>query len=154
MLITLGNLSALFFVLLRDLLEGKLALESFHESRWFTASLLMAGAISVYYGFVLREDRRLMALDAPAQPALQGSILKKRVIAMSGPEAREAVTRLEAALGYPVTWWRTLDAAAGAPALLEAELPALAERIAQAPGTRIVLVLDAGGVKVLPYQPE
>ena len=153
LLLTLGNLSALLFVVLRDLLEGKLTLESVHESRWFMGSLLMAGAISIYYGFVLREDRRVLAGAAPAVTAVS-SAARKRVIAISSAEGRDAVRRVEAALGYPVTWWQALDSAPGLPALADSDLVPLPDRIALAPGTRVLLLIDSNGVRVLPYQTE
>ncbi|MBF8268286.1 MAG: hypothetical protein HW388_1794, partial [Dehalococcoidia bacterium] len=57
-LVTLGNMSALLFMLLRDLLEGQLSAQVLQETKWNIGTLLMAGTISVYYWLVLQEDRR------------------------------------------------------------------------------------------------
>jgi hypothetical protein len=69
-LITLGDLSALLFVILRDLLEGELALSALQQGKWFIGALLMAGAISVYYWLIVREDREA-AGEQPAKTVAQ-----------------------------------------------------------------------------------
>ena len=63
-LIALGNLSALLFVLFRDLLEGRLAASALHESKWSIAALLMAAAVGVYHWLTLRQDQEAV----PAEP--------------------------------------------------------------------------------------
>ena len=150
MLVALGNLSALLFIFLRDLLEGRLSLEVLQAAKWSMGMLLTAGAISAYYWLVLREDRQALAglekvpTHAPRAP--------KVVIALSSEAAQPLIKRLELVLGYPITRWRRLGPEVGAPTLTDEDVNATQERITSAPGDRVLITFDASGIQVLPYQ--
>ena len=152
LLITLGNLSALLFTVLKDALNGSLSAQSFQDARWFAGSLLMAGAISIYYGLVLGEDRR--AREAAGVPGEVPRAPRKRVTAVAPEQARDHVRAVEASLGYPVTWWKSMDGTNAAPAVTEADLAGLPQRIAEAPSERVLLVFENAGFRVLPYRAE
>ena len=147
-LVTLGSLSYVLFVLFQQALEGSLSLEMFQEVKWGLGMLLTAGAVSVYYWLVLQEDRRALPslAEVPTLPPV-----RKRVIALAPEEALPLVRRLESHLGYPVSLWRRLDPQAGVPDLTDEELEATRERIAQAPGDRVLLTIDASGVHLVPF---
>lgn len=149
LLLTLGNLSNLLFTLLRDLLNSSLGSQSFQDARWFSASLLMAGAVSVYYGLVMGEDRR--ARDSAALVTATSLVARKRVTALVPAGGQDLVRAVEAGLGYSVTWWRASDGAGAMPVVSQEDLRTLPARIAQAPSDRVLLLIDTSGVRVLPY---
>jgi len=55
-------------------------------------------------------------------------------------------------LGINVRLWQTLDPDAEVPTVTDEELRAIHERIAEAPGDRVLLTIDASGVRVVPYR--
>jgi len=146
----LGNLSALLFLFLRDLLEGQLSAQLVQDARWSIGGLLTAGAVSVYYWLVLREDRR--AIPAVEEPSAVPLPVRKAVIALATEAAQPLLRRLEAQLGIPVRLWQRLDPDAEVPTLSDEELRVTQERIAEAPGDRVLLTIDASGVRVVPYR--
>jgi len=153
-LLVLGNLSALLFMFLRDLLEAELSLQVLQDAKWSIGILLMSGGISVYHWLVLQEDRReLPAGETPPKeetPAVVAPVAKE-MIALATQSAQGLVARLESQLGVPIRVWRRLDAAE-APTVTEEELLAIRQRVIDAPGDRVLLTIDASGVSVLPYR--
>ena len=149
-LASLGNLSAALFMFFRDLLEGQISAQLLQDIKWSIGALLTAGAVSVYYWLVLGEDRR--ALPAPQEPSTGKPPVRKTVIALAAEAARPLLKRIEAQLGVPVRLWQRLDPDAEVPTLSEEELRATQERVAQAPGDRVLLTIDASGVRVVPYR--
>ena len=149
-LVTLGNLSALLFMFLRDLLEGELSTQVLRDAKWSIGMLVMAGTISVYYWLVLQEDRR--AVPATVEAPTGAPPVRKVIIALASEASQPFVQRLEARLGMPVRLWRRLDPVVGVPAVSEEELSLTQGRIAEAPGDHILLTVDASGVRVIPYQ--
>jgi hypothetical protein len=59
---------------------------------------------------------------------------------------------LEAQLGIHVRLWQTLDSDAEVPTLTDEAIRAIQVRIAEAPGDRVLLTIDASGVRVVPYR--
>ena len=55
-------------------------------------------------------------------------------------------------MGVNVRHWQTLDPDAEVPTLTDEELRATQEEIAEAPGDRVLLTIDASGVRVVPYR--
>jgi hypothetical protein len=149
-LAALGNLSALLFIVLRDLLEGQLSTQLIQEAKWSIGALLTAGSVSVYYWLVLGEDRR--AMPAPEKPSTGAPPVRKVVVALATEAARPLVGRLEAQLGIPLRLWQRLDPDAEAPTLTDEDLRVIQERIAEAPGDRVLLTIDASGVRIVPYR--
>ncbi len=150
-LIALVDLSGLLFVFLRDLLEGDLNVETFQDTKWFIAALFTAGLISVYYGLLLREDRRIRKASDAAQPSPVSPAIRKRIIVLGGPEGREFARRLEGTIGQPVTFWLSLEAESSI-TNPESDYAALAVRIAKTPGESVLIVLDGGFVRIMPYR--
>ena len=149
-LASLVNLSAVLFMLFRDLLEGELAAQTVYDAKWSIGVLLTAIAVGVYHWLVLQEDRR--AMPAQEEEPTEAIAVRKAVIALAADAAQPLVRRLELQLGFPIRLWRRLDAGVGVPTLTDEEMSATRERIAQAPGERVVLTIDASGVQVVPYQ--
>ena len=149
-LAALGNLSAILFMFLRDLLEGQLSAQTVQDIKWSVGVMLTAGAISVYYWLIFREDRR--ALPSAEEPSAGAIPVRKAIIALATEAAQPLVQRLEAQLGVNVRHWQTLDPDAEVPTLTDEELRATQEEIAEAPGDRVLLTIDASGVRVVPYR--
>jgi hypothetical protein len=149
-LAALGNLSAILFMFLRDLLEGQFSTQMVQDAKWSMGVLLTAGAVSVYYWLILGEDRR--ALPASEEPSTGAPPVRKTVIALATEAAQPLVRRLEAQYGIPIRVWQRLEPGAVVPTLTDEELRATQERIAQAPGDRVLLTIDASGVCVVPYR--
>lgn len=146
----LGNLSTLLFIFLRDLLEGELSAQTVQDTKWSIGVLLTAGAVSVYHWLVLREDRG--AIPELKEPPIPTPPVGKAVIALATEAARPLLRRMEAQLGVPIRLWQWLDPYDQIPTLSDEELAETRERIAQAPGDRVLLTIDAFGVRVLPYR--
>lgn len=149
-LAALGNLSAILFMFLRDLLEGQLSAQTVQDIKWSVGVILTAGAISVYYWLIFQEDRR--AFPEPEEMSAGAIPVRKAVIAMATEAAQPLVRRLEAQLGIHVRLWQTLDSDAEVPTLTDEAIRAIQVRIAEAPGDRVLLTIDASGVRVVPYR--
>jgi hypothetical protein len=149
-LAVLGNLSALLFMFLRGLLEAELSAQLVQDAKWSIGALLTAGAVSVYYWLVLGEDRQ--AAPEQEKPPTRAPPLRKVVFALASEAARPLVRRLEEQLGVPLRLWQRLDSDAGAPSLTDEDLMVTQQRIADAPGDRILLIIDASGIWVVPYR--
>lgn len=151
-LTALADLSGLLFIFLRDLLEGNLNAETFQDTKWFIATLLTTAFISIYYGLILREDRRLRKatdlVEAPPIPPGRA----KRVIVVGGPEGKEFARRLGEAVGQTVTFWQTLEGSPTSPSVTD--YAALAGRIMQAPGERVLIVLEGETFRIVPYETD
>jgi hypothetical protein len=145
-LITLGDLSALLFVILRDLLEGELALSALQQGKWHIGALLMAGAISVYYWLIVREDREAMG----GQP-LEAGVRPQHKSVIVAANAGGVIRQLEAKLGYRVHWWCTLDDAAS-PDIAEADIGSVVAQVNETPSDNVLVVIDATDMRVLPYE--
>lgn len=145
-LLVLGNLSALLYMFLRDLLEGDLSLQLLQDAKWSIGTLVMAGAVSIYHWLVLQEDRRATPVsEEPAVPVAKG------ITVLASEPAQALVPRLQSRLGVNLRVWRRLDGDA-APSLTEVELDEVRERIIATPGDRVLLAIDAAGIQVIPYR--
>ena len=149
-LITLGNLSALLFMVLRDLLEGELSTQVLQEAKWSIGMLLMAGIVSVYYWLVLQEDRQAMPATEEAPTVVRQ--VQKVVIALASEASRPFVRGLEARLGIPIRLWHRLDTDVGAPTVTEEGLNLAQRLIAEGPGDRILLIIDASDIRAIPFR--
>ena len=78
--------------------------------------------------------------------------MRKAVIALATEAARPLVRRLEAEFGVALSQWHWADPDAGVPTLAADELRATRQRIVEAPGDRVLLIIDASGVRVVPYR--
>ncbi len=151
-ILTLVNLSIVLFELF-DALLGKGSGNIIWNVRWSLAMLVAAGAASGYYWAVLSEDRRALAqAQPPATEAVEPKMAaQKQVIVLLGVNDMSLVQRLQAALGYDVQVWQRVPPVPAAPALDEAALAALAQTIGAAASGRVLVEVDAAGVKVTPY---
>ena len=150
-MVALVNLTILLFQLFNAALQDGVSAQTVQDIRWSVALLLTAGAISVYYWLVLREDQRALAAEAP-QPAAAAPRPKQVVLLVAG--SGEALAReLERRLGARVRIWRRLDGPEPGAALSDAQVEALEGRVAAAAGDRVAVIVGATGeVEVVPYE--
>ncbi len=141
------SLITLLYGVLEAALNNELSTAVLDGGKWALGVAITAAAVSVYHWFVLREDA------AAAPPAEEQSSRPpappKRVTALAGAGGMGLVDALEGALGTSIPRLRRADEA-GAPALSEHEAAAIAQRIREAPGEEVVLVVDDDGVRVVP----
>jgi hypothetical protein len=139
-LAALGGLSAFLFMLIQPLLEGTFSARVLDGGKWALAAALTAGAVAAYYAQVLREDRAA----APEGPARL-----EKALTLVLPAGAEALAEgLDERLGVRAERWGRTDGS-GAPALEAAALDALAERVRQAPGERVLVVIGPEGAQVI-----
>ena len=143
-LATLASGSTFLFMLLSALFESRLSTEVLDGGKWALGVALTAGMLSAYHWQVLKEDRA-----AAPEPRRAPAAVAKQVTVAAGPRAAALVDAIASAAGTAVTTWERQDDA-GAPELDATAIETIAERIRAAPGDRVLLVIDADGVQVIP----
>lgn len=155
-LLALVNLSIILFRLFDAALGGELPSDLLWDTRWSIGILLTAGAVSVYYWLVLREDRRAAAAieeaRTPEVPSPVEARPRKRVTALVGEEGLPLVRRLEARLGYSVQVWQPTGDGGPVPALSDEELTEIGRQVSEADSDHVLLLVDAEGMRVVPYR--
>jgi hypothetical protein len=148
-LMTLGNFSAVLYQVFRNALDQTLAADVLRNVKWSLGMLVAAGTGGIYYWRVLQDDRRALAAAEAAEPARP---VAKRVTVLVSTQALPVARRLEAMLGYSVSVWTRADAGDAAIDLTDDQLRAAAAAISATPTGRVLVVVDASGVRVLPYE--
>ena len=146
MLALLGSISFLVFVFLRELLDGRLS-EVLREAKVSISIIVPVAIFLPYYWMVYKEDRRA----APAAEVDEQPRKRKAVTALVNEEGMGLLRALEAVLGYSIDRLEWADPDAGLPELSEAGLRELAQRISGASGPNVLLVPEAGRLRVLSY---
>lgn len=103
--------SVLLFELFDAVLAGELTTRLIEERRWSIALLLTAGAVSVHYGLVLREDR--------ARAPTEETRVRLRQVVLVAPRAHEVAEILRGQLDAEVTAWDRRDVGGGEPAAVD-----------------------------------
>ncbi|MCH8207147.1 MAG: hypothetical protein IH956_09100 [Chloroflexi bacterium] len=143
----LGSLTFLLIVFLRDLLDGELALTSLRDAKGAIGVVAAVAVFLPYYWLVYRQDGR--AEPEVLQPLERSR--RKGVSVLVGPGGEPFVRGLETALGYEVSTLSWADSEAEPPDLYEDEYEQIAQRIAAAAGSNVLLVADGADVRVLSY---
>jgi hypothetical protein len=146
-LAVLGNISYLLFIFLDALLEDTLSLTLLREAKWAIGNVVAAGLIVPYYGLILREDRRALPQAAAQRPGP-----RKPVTVLVAEGSEDFINQLEAALKRKVRVLQRADSGVGVPDLSASDLESLEQRISQAAGSRVLLVVDATGIQVYSYR--
>ncbi|MFN2556818.1 MAG: DUF5671 domain-containing protein [Nitriliruptorales bacterium] len=142
---TVVALSILLFELFDALLSGMLRADLIEEQRWSISLLLTAGAVSVHYALVLREDRAEAPEEAPA--------LTLRELIVVAPQPGSLAVQLRRRLDVQVTAWRRPDIDASA--LGEGDLDEIVVRLRQVHTARALLIVGMGGeVELVPLFQE
>jgi hypothetical protein len=136
-------LSILLVELFEQLLTGRLSATVIEQQRWSIGLVLAAGAVSVHYGLVLREDRAAVPAGPPAtQPT--------HVIVVA-PRSAELAGRLGERLDASVTVWERDDVAVER--LSDTVVDTIAEGVARTAAKRVVMIVeDDGTVRSLPLR--
>jgi hypothetical protein len=143
----LGNISYLLFVFLNALLEGTLSLALLRDAKWSIGVVAAAALFVPYYWLILRADR--LALP---EPVAQPSVERKSVTVLIAEGGGPFVGQLETALRGKVRVLHRADPDVGLPELSAEELQCLERSIAEAAGSRVLLVADATGIQVYSYR--
>ena len=142
------SLITLLYSVLEAALNNDLTTAVLDGGKWALGVVVTAAAVSVYHWLVVREDAAA-APPAPEQPPSTSEAPPKRVTALVSADGAVLVESLERALGTSIERRIRADAA-GAPSLSDEEASAIAERIREAPGEEVVLVVDGDGVRMVP----
>lgn len=157
----LGSVSALLFVLLRDLLNADLSIETLDAVAVPLALVAATVAFLPYYWAIYAQDRAAapetlasetaMPDDTPTD-AMAAPTPTKEVTLLAGGDADALIQGLQTALGYPVTALRWADADAATPTLSSDACAQIAQRVADAPGSCVLLTPDGDDLRVLSYE--
>ncbi|MXY45552.1 MAG: hypothetical protein F4Y44_00935 [Chloroflexi bacterium] len=179
----LGSVSVLLFFVLRDLLEFALSLDTLADMTAPIAVIAAAAVFLPYYWSIYRQDRQQNGEDAErdatsddtTEVAPQTELDVPDALETSGvpalldtPEIRHShkqvtllapagspiVAPLQDALGYEVKMLLWADTDIATPTLTAADHARLAQAIAAAPGSRVLLIPDGEGLRVLSYEGE
>ncbi len=145
LLALVGSASASIFIFLRDLLEVELGSNTLNDMTIALAVLLTAAIFVPYHWIIYRGDRALEP-DEESPPARKG------VLVLAPVGASEFVAAVEDALGYPVASAQWADPDAFVPTLDADQIDRLAGQVSSAPGSSVILVPDASGIRVISYE--
>lgn len=157
----LGSVSALLFMFLRDLLDVSLSLGTLDDMVEPVAIIAAAAAFLPYYWAVYRQDQdaapeiapepALSDVEEPAPDRIGGQPPRKPATLLATVDADALVAQIQSALGYDIDTLRWADSDAAMPALTDEECAQLAQSIADAPGSYVLLIPDDGTVRVLSH---
>lgn len=149
----LGSVSAVLFMFLRDLLDVSLSLGTLNDISEPVAIIATAAAFLPYYWAVYRQDQDA-APDIEPEPApghAETQLARKPVTLLAAADSDALVARIQDALGYDIETLRWADSDAAIPTLSDEECAQLAQSIAGAAGSYVLLIPDGGTVRVLSH---
>ena len=138
-----ASLSFLLYALLSDVLEGVFSLGFLYEGRGAVGATAATLPFLLYFWSINRRDRIL----EPARP----KPVRRSVAVLAGPGGEEAVAAIERALGYRVEAFAWAEPEGEVGTIEPDQLQALAEQVARASGSRVLIMLDSTGARVLSY---
>jgi hypothetical protein len=142
-LTTVVSLAVLVFVILRDLLDGVLALTVLHDVRAAIALVVIAGGIAAYHWLVHRAD--------PETRPSPGAIRHREVLLVSADDGRLARAITERGQ-VRVRQLHRLDGAEQPGGQAPLDLDHLAAAILAEPHERLLVTVEGdGSVRVIPY---
>ncbi len=143
MLGLLVNLSFVLFRFLDGLIQGTLSMDVLRNSRWNLGVLATAAVFLGYYWNILRQDQ-----SAGAEAASR----RKEVLVLVSEKGATLLSQLEEALGTRSRVLYDISSDEEPPALSPEQLQQLSDRVAAAPGRKVLLVVGSQGVTVHPYR--
>ena len=160
----LGSVSALLFMFLRDLLEVSLSLDTLNDMAEPLAIIAAAAAFLPYYWSVYRQDQEAASDIVPEDSSVssehfgklstgsvEGQPARKPVTLLAGDDSATLAGQIQDALGYDIDTLRWADIDAAMPALTDEACAEIAQSIADAPGSYVLLIPDGGAVRVLSH---
>ena len=146
LLALVGGATSTLFIFLRDVLDADLSANTIRDLSTGLAVTLTALFVIPYHWVIYRQDRELEP-DMPEQP-LHSS---KSVTLLTAEGGSDLLAQVEATLGCPVTAAHWPDPDAFVPMLDDDQLGRLAEEVASAPGSSVILIPDASGLRVVSH---
>ena len=160
----LGSVSALLFMFLRDLLEVSLSLDTLNDMAEPLAIIAASAAFLPYYWSVYRQDQEAASDIVPEDSSVssehfgklsagsvEGQPARKPVTLLAGDDSATLAGQIQDALGYDIDTLRWADIDAAMPALTDEACVEIAQSIADAPGSYVLLIPDGGAVRVLSH---
>ena len=151
----LGSVSVLLFMFLRDLLDVALSLETLSDMTAPIAIIAAAAAFLPYYWSVYLQDRDAAPEVAPAPAvhpeAAEGRLPRKEVTLLAAADGEPLMRQIQDALGYEISVVRWADADAATPALTDEACAQVAQAVADAEGSRALLIPDGNSLRVLSH---
>ena len=147
LLALVGGASSTLFIFLRDLLDAELSANTLRDLSIGLSVVLTALLVIPYHLVIYRQDRELEP-DEIEPPA---ALIPKSVMLLVAAGGENLADEVEGALGYRVTRSNWQDPDANVPTLSAEQIEFLPERVTSAPGTSVLLVPDADGIRVISY---
>ncbi|HEY32827.1 MAG TPA: hypothetical protein G4O10_06945 [Dehalococcoidia bacterium] len=142
-MITLAaDLVNIVYQIINGLLQGTFGVEVLRGAKWSLQTLIIPLPVLIYHWRILQQDRHFGA---------EAVRLRKRVTMIADESAAEVVSRIEAKLNSRIRLLRQLGELT-VPIVSDEEIDRLVSDIRAAPGDKVMLVVTAGGILVLPYE--
>jgi hypothetical protein len=148
-LVLLGSVSTLLYQVLRDFLDVGLNAGTARDVRVPLSIVVGTLVFLPYYWRVYMDDRRA---DPEEHLAPSERPRRKQVSVLVARNDSEFLNALEDSLGYRVTRLHWSDADAAQQSLDATQAQAVAERVAQSAGARVIIVPMQDGLRVLSYE--
>ena len=142
----LGGGGGTLFVILRDLLDAALSVETLRDLTPAIGFALTSALFLPYHWAIYRADQAYQ----PDEP--EPSAVRKRVTLLVADGDSRLIKTIENALGYPIRQALWSDPEAFSPTLDAEEAARITDEISQASGSNVLLIPDqATGLKVISY---
>ena len=142
-----GGASATLFVFLRDLLAVDMSMDTVRDLATALAVVLTAALVIPYHWIVYRKDREL-------EPDIESPVLepvRKHVTLLIPPGGGDLVHAVEEALGQSITLAPWSDPDAYVPSLDSEDLARVAQVVASAEGSHVLLIPEPSNLRVISH---
>ncbi len=143
----LGGGGGTLFVVLRDLLDAALSVETLRDLTPAIGTTLTAALFLPYHWGIYRADQAFQ----PKSPVEEPPTIQKQVTILTADGGSDLRETIEGALGYQVREARWSDADAFAPTLDDDQASRITDEISQSSGANVLLMPDATGLRVISY---
>ena len=143
----LGGGGGTLFVILRDLLDAEMSVDTIRDLTPVLGTALTAALFLPYHWGIYRAGQAFQ----PESPPEESPTVRKRVTILSADDGSALTEAIEESLGYPVREAHWSDMDAFTPALDEEEAARIADEISQSGGSNVLLIPDAAGLRVISY---
>ena len=143
----LGGGGGTLFVILRDILDAELSVETLRGLTPAIGSALTAALFLPYHWAIYHADQAHQPDDPPPKPRH----LQKRVTLLIADGGSTLAQTIEEALGYSIREARWSDPEAFVPTLDREEATQIADEISQSGGSNVLLIPEATGLRIISY---
>ncbi len=135
------------FVILRDLLDADVSLETMRDLAPAMGAALTAALFLPYHWAIYRDSQAYLPDSRSEKPA----IVRKRVTILTPDRDSALAAGIGDALGYAVREARWSDPEAFAPSLDTEEMARIADEISQSDGSSVLLIPEGDGLRVISH---